>query len=125
MLLIKYFGNTKAMGFFKHRTPFRQDHHHKDIHCRQWTRNKTASSGQMRADHRASGRRPCPAAPLLVQTHGRALVHAHVRITEKSSCAALDPSGVQGVQVLGRHFQVLPHFWARGDLRNVEAVLAA
>lgn len=46
MLLIKYFSNTKAICFFKHRTPFQQDHHHKDIHCRQWTQNRTASSGQ-------------------------------------------------------------------------------
>lgn len=60
---------------------------------------------------------------LFVQTHCRTLVHAHVRITKKSSRTALDSSGVQGVQVFQGHFQVLSYFWAWGHLRNVEAIL--
>lgn len=37
---------------------------------------------------------------LLVQAHGRALIHAHVSVTEEPSRAALNPSGVQGMQFL-------------------------
>lgn len=61
--------------------------------------------------------------PLLVQAHGWTLVHAHIRITKKSASTALDSPGVQGMQVLGRHLQVLAHFRAGGHLGNVEAIL--
>ena len=60
---------------------------------------------------------------LFVQAHGWTLVHAHVRITKKSACTALNPSGIQGVQLLQRHLQVLSHFRAGCHLWNVEAIL--
>lgn len=124
MLLIKYFRNTKAICFFKHRNPLLKDRHHKHVHCRQRTRNKTASSGKMQQENLAFSFRPCPGDPhSFVQTHRWTLVHAHVCVTEKPPRAALDSSGVQGVQVFRRHLQVLSHFRAWGNLRNVEAVL--
>lgn len=58
-----------------------------------------------------------------VQAHGWTLVHAYVCITKKSACTALNPSGIQGVQLLQRHLQVLSHFRAGCHLWNVEAIL--
>lgn len=48
---------------------------------------------------------------LLVQAHGRALVHAHVGVTQQASGLALDALWIQSVQLLWGHFQVGPHLW--------------
>ena len=60
---------------------------------------------------------------LFVQAQGWILVHAYVRITNKFACTALNSSGIQGVQLLQRHLQVLSHFRAGCHLWNVEAIL--
>lgn len=60
---------------------------------------------------------------LFVQAHGRALVHAHVGITQQAPCLTLDAFRVQGVQLLWCHFQVGLNLWAGGHLRNVESIL--
>lgn len=41
---------------------------------------------------------------LLVQAHGWALVHAHVRIAQQASGLALNAFGIQGMQLLWGHF---------------------
>lgn len=41
---------------------------------------------------------------LLVQAHGRALVHAHVGVTQQASCLTLDAFRIQSVQLLWCHF---------------------
>lgn len=46
MLLIKYFSNTKAIGF-EAQEPFSESPPHTDTHCRQWAWDRTASSGKM------------------------------------------------------------------------------
>lgn len=60
---------------------------------------------------------------LLVQAHGRALVHAHVGITQQASGLTLDAFGIQGVQLLWRHFQVGLHLWTGGHLGDVKSIL--
>lgn len=60
-----------------------------------------------------------------VQTHGWTLIHAHVSITEQSSCTTLNFSGIQWVQFFHRHLQVFANFWAWGDLWNVKAILTS
>lgn len=117
MLLIKYsgtqkhlFGNTGVLCW-RALIP-------RDTHCRQWA-----------PDRNASWRKPqhwslsSVSAWLFVQAHGWTLVHAHVCIAKKSARTALNPSGVQRVQVLQRHLQVLSYFWAGCHLWNVEAIL--
>lgn len=41
---------------------------------------------------------------LLVQAHDGTLVHAHVSVTQETTCLALDALRVQGVQLLWGHF---------------------
>lgn len=60
---------------------------------------------------------------LLVQAHGRALVHAHVGVAQQPSGLALDALGIQGVQLLWGHFQVGLHLWTGRHLGDVETVL--
>lgn len=60
---------------------------------------------------------------LLVQAHGRALVHAHVGVAQQAAGLALDALGIQGVQLLGGHFQVGLHLRTGGHLGDVETVL--
>lgn len=48
--------------------------------------------------------RSCDEMILLVQAHGRTLVHAHVGITQEAACLALDALWVQRVQLLWTHF---------------------
>lgn len=62
---------------------------------------------------------------LFIEAHGRTLVHAHIGVTEKSACIALDVLGVQRVEFLWGHLQVGPYFWARGYLWDVKPVLTA
>lgn len=123
MLLIKYFRNTKAVDLETHES-FSEDHLHK---------TPTAGNGRWteapaRRSHPGMSARPLQLSRwprLLVQAHGWTLVHAHVGITKKSACTALDSSGVQGMQILRRHLQVFSHLWAGRHLRNVEAVLTS
>lgn len=60
---------------------------------------------------------------LLVQAHGRALVHAHVGVAQQASGLALDALWIQGVQLLWGHFQVGLHLGTRRHLGDVETVL--
>lgn len=60
---------------------------------------------------------------LLVQAHGRALVHAHVGIAQQASGLALDALGIQGVQLLWGHFQIGLHLWTGRHLGDVETIL--
>lgn len=122
MLLIKYFRNTKAIGL-ETQESFAEGPSSRET--------PIAGNGR-RTERPAEGRRstkvcaqslPLQTAWLFVQAHGRTLVHAHVRIAKKSARTALDPPGVQRVQVLQRHLQVLSHFWAGRHLWNVEAIL--
>lgn len=49
---------------------------------------------------------------LFIEAHGGTLVHAHIGVTEKSACIALDVLGVQCVEFLWGHLQVGPYFRA-------------
>lgn len=60
---------------------------------------------------------------LLVQAHGRALVHAHVGVAQQASGLALDALWIQSVQLLWGHFQVGLHLWTGGYLWDVETIL--
>lgn len=60
---------------------------------------------------------------LLVQAHGRALVHAHVGVAQQASGLALDALRIQGVQLLWGHFQVGLHLRTRRHLGDVETIL--
>lgn len=60
---------------------------------------------------------------LFIEAHGGTLVHAHIGVTEKSACIALDVLGVQCVELLRGHLQVGPYFRAWGHLWDVKAVL--
>lgn len=60
---------------------------------------------------------------LLVQAHGRALVHAHVGVAQQASGLALDALWIQGVQLLWGHFQVGLHLRTRRHLGDVETIL--
>lgn len=60
---------------------------------------------------------------LLVQAHGRTLVHAHVGVAQQAAGLALDALGVQSMQLLGGHLQVGPHLRTGWHLGDVEAVL--
>lgn len=122
MLLIKYFKNTKAIrletqesfaeGPSSQKTPIAGNGH----------RTEPPARGKHSAKLCARSL-PISDDLLFVQAHGWTLVHAHVRITKKSACTALNPSGIQRVQVLQRHLQVLSHFRAGCHLWNVEAIL--
>lgn len=69
----------------------------------------------------------CPSLflPLLIEAHGGTLVHAHVSVTEKSACIALDVFWVQRMEFLRSHFQVFPYFWTPRHLWDVKSILTA
>lgn len=121
-MLIKYSGTQKQF-VWKHRNPLLKGHHH--------VRHPLPAMGA-RHNHKLEEDTAlrfvlclCPLQMtwLFVQAHGWTLVHAHVCIAKKSACTALNPSGVQRVQVLQRHLQVLSNFWTGCHLWNVEAIL--
>lgn len=60
---------------------------------------------------------------LLIEAHGGTLVHAHVSVTEKSACIALDVFWVQRVEFFRSHFQVFPDFWTPRHLWDVKSIL--
>lgn len=52
------------------------------------------------------------------------MVEAHVSITEQASGTRGKGLGVQSLELLGGHLQVVGHLWTWGDPWDVEAILA-